>query len=105
MHRRRENQPGYRDRPPELLVRAGLVGMHRGASLRKEVLDDHLLDVAVTTVRFCDRLEAAQSVLAGVSYADKEACREWDRQLTGEFQRGEPAGRHLVGRSPVTREV
>ena len=52
-----EHDAGGGDRGQELLVVGLGRGVHRGARLRAEVLDDHLLDVAVPAVEVADREE------------------------------------------------
>jgi len=55
VHPGAEHDPRYRDRRQELLV-AGLGAIaHRGARLGAEVLNDHLLHVAVAAVELPDR--------------------------------------------------
>ena len=79
--------------------------MHRGAGLGQEVLDDHLLHVAVAAMRRGDRLERGDAVGAGLADADEDAGGERDRELAGGLERGQaPLGR-LVGRAAVAVEV
>ena len=52
-----QHQPGQRDRPDVVLGWAGRLVAHGRARLRQEVLDDHLLHVAVPAVARGDRLE------------------------------------------------
>ena len=100
-----QNQPGHGDGPEELFRRAGRSLGHGGTQLGQEVLDDHLLDVAVTAVRSCDRFERVDPVLAGLADADEDAAGERDLQLTGRFEGGEPTGRLFVGSAAVAGQV
>ena len=74
---------------------------HLRARLRAEVLDDHLLDVAVLAVQAGDRLQRLDPLLARLADADQDPGRERDAQLAREAQRLEPRGRLLVGRAEM----
>ena len=54
--------------------------VHRGALLRQEVLDDHLLHVAVPRVRLRDRDERGDAVGTVLADADEDPGGERDRQ-------------------------
>ena len=97
----RQDQAGDRDRPEELVRRAGGGAGHGRAQLGQEVLDDHLLHVAVAAMAGGDGLQRLDAVPAGFADAAQDAGREGDGQLAGVLERGEaPLGR-LVGRAPV----
>ena len=74
---------------------------HPRARLGAEVLDDHLLQVAVPLVQVAQRRERLEPLRARLADADQDPARERDPQLAGERDRLEPARRHLVGRGPV----
>ena len=71
----REDQAGQRDGLEEVVGRARRCGVHRGAGLRQEVLDDHLLHVAVAGVRRGDRLQRVDAV--GDGLADARRGSRW----------------------------
>ena len=100
-----QDQPGERDRLQVGVVGARLRAPHGGAALGQEVLDDHLLHVAVTVMRFGDGNECVNPVGAGFADTDEDAGGERDRQLASPVQGGQTPGRHLVGRAPMGIEV
>ena len=100
-----KHDPGGCDRPEMLLGRARRGRVHGGAGLGEEVLDDHLLDVAVPDVAGRDRLQRCDAVGAGVADADEDAGRERDLKAAGGLQGGETAGGRLVGRVAVTGQI
>src|SRR5213076_1148458 len=55
-----------------------------------EVLDDHLLDVAVLAVQRGDRLERLEPLRARLADADQDPGRERDARLAGEPKCGPP---------------
>ena len=80
----REQQPRRRDRP-EMVVDARLgVRCHARARLGAEVLDDHLLQVAVALVERAERLERFEPLGARLADPDQDPAREGDPQLAGE---------------------
>ena len=82
----------------EVLVEARLrVPRHPCARLGAEVLDDHLLQVAVTLVHRTERLQRLDPLGARLADPDQDPARERDPQLAGERDRLQPARRHLVG--------
>ncbi len=85
--------------------RAGSGGVHGGACLRQEVLDDHLLHVAVATMRGRDGLERLDAVGSVLSDPDEDPRGERDGQLPGPLEGVEAAAGSLVGRTPVAVEV
>ena len=101
----RQDQAGRGDGPQEFVARAGRVAVHRRPGLGQEVLDDHLLDVAVAGVAGRDGLERVDPVLAGLADPHQQAGGERDGQLAGCIQGGQSAGRHLVGGRAVGVEV
>ncbi len=101
----REHQPRHGDGPQELVGRARCGAVHRRARLGQEVLDDHLLDVAVAPVAGCDRRQGLQAVGACLADADQQAGGEGDPGLPGGFEGAEPPGRGLVGRGAVGGQV
>ena len=100
-----EHQPGGGDGPEELVGRARRRPVHRGARLGQEVLDDHLLDVAVAPVAGGDGLEGVQPVGPGLADAHQEAGGEGDAGASGGLQGGQPAGRGLVGGRAVGGQI
>ncbi len=105
VHVAREDLARQPDRVQVLLLRARRVIAHRGARLGQEVLDDHLLHVAVAGVGSGDRLQRVDPVLAVLADPDQDARRERDPQLARPFQRGEAAGGQLVRRAAMARQV
>ena len=97
--------PRQPDRVQVVLLRARRVIAHRGARLGQEVLDDHLLHVAVAGVGGGDGLQRVDPVLAVLADADQDARRERDPQLARALQRGEAAGGQLVRRAAMARQV
>ena len=96
-----EQQPRSRDRP-EVLVEARLrVRGHPRPRLGAEVLDDHLLQVAVPLVHRRERPQRLDPLGARLADPDQDPARERDPQLAGELDRLQPARRQLVGRGPV----
>ncbi len=78
---RRQDQPGQR-RWPRGSSSGGHGGacVHGGARLGQEVLDDHLLHVAVARVRGGDRLQRREPVGAVLADADEDPGGERDRR-------------------------
>ena len=97
----REHEAGRRDGPLQILGRAGVGLRHGRARLGEEVLDDDLLHVAVPGVRGGDRPQGGELAGAVVADADQDPRREGDGELAGRLERGEPAGRLLVGGATV----
>src|SRR5215218_7570477 len=75
------------------------------ARVRDEVLEDHLLDVAVALVKAGERLERGHALLLALADPDQDPGRERDLELTGGLDRLEPAGRVLGRRALVDDEV
>ena len=98
----REEEPGGCDRPQVVVLRARLGRVHRRARLGQEVLDDHLLHVAVAAVRGLDGQQRLDALLPGLPEPDEEAGGERDPCPAGRLQRGQAALRRLVG-SPEVR--
>ena len=74
---------------------------HLRVRLRAEVLDDHLLDVAVARVRVGDRAQRVEPLLPRLADPDQDPRRERDALRAGGVDGGEPHGRELVGRAEV----
>ncbi len=87
---------------PEVVVdaRLGVIG-HARARLGAEILDDHLLDVAVPVTQLLERQQSLQPLLARLADPDQDPTREGDRELAREADRLETHRRVLVGRGPV----
>ena len=100
-----QDEAGRGDGPEELVGGARRVAVHRGPGLGQEVLDDHLLDVAVTGVAGGDGLQGVEPVLAGLADAHQQPGGERHGQLARPLQGGEPPGRDLVGRRAVGGQV
>ena len=73
--------------------------------VRHEVLEDHLLDVAVLGMHGGDRLEGADPLLRRLADADQDPGGERDSQLPGEPHRLQPLRRMLGRRALVDHEV
>ena len=73
------------------------------ARMGNEVLEDHLLDVAVTSLQLSERLERGDPLLLALADPDEDAARERDSQLAGRRDRVEPDPRVLGRRSGVDR--
>ena len=86
-----EDQSGRGDGPEELVGRAGRPLVHGGARLGQEVLDDHLLHVAVASVAGGDGLEGGQPVGPGLADAHQQPGGEGDAGLAGGLEGGQPA--------------
>ncbi len=74
---------------------------HLRPRLGAEVLDDHLLDVAVALVQLADRIERLDSLATRLADPDQDSGREGDLEPAGRVDRLEAAGRHLVRRAEV----
>ncbi len=96
-----QDQTGGGDRPEELVGRARLGAMHRGAELRQEVLDDDLLHVTVLEVRIGDRDECLDALGPRLTDPDEDAGGERHARPARGMQGGEAARRGLVGRAEV----
>ena len=84
---------------------AGSGGVHGGARLRQEVLDDHLLHVAVATMRGGDDLERLDAVVSVLPDPDEDPRGERDGQLPCPLEGVEATLRCLVGRTAVAVEI
>ncbi len=100
----RQHEPGRRDGPLQVLGRAGLGAGHRRPRLGQEVLDDDLLHVTVAGVRRGDGAQGGHLPRAVVADADQDPGGERDGELARRLQRGQPAGRLLVGCAAVRRQ-
>ena len=100
-----QHEAGRGDGPVQVLGGAGVGLRHGRAGLGQEVLDDDLLHVAVAGVRRGDGPQGRELAGPVVADADQDPRREGDGQLTGGLERGQPAGRLLVGGAPVGREA
>src|SRR2546423_553939 len=77
---------------PQVLVgRARGRRVHCGAGLGQEVLDDHLLHVAVAAVAGGDGLQGLEAVGPALADADEDPGGEGDGQLTRRLERGQAA--------------
>ena len=101
----RQHQAGGGNGPQELVGRARGVLVHRGARFGQEVLDDHLLDVAVPGMAGGDGLQGVEAVLTGLADADEEAGGERDAEHASGIQCGEASGGDLVRSGTVGVEV
>jgi hypothetical protein len=73
-------------RSPEQIVEGRLRGAgHLRTWLGAEVLDDHLLDVAVALVELPDRLERLEPLLPGLADPDEDPRCKRDRELAREL--------------------
>ena len=94
-----------RDGLEEVVGRAGRRAVHRGAGLREEVLDDHLLHVPVAGVGGGDRHERVDPIGDRLADAHEDPGGERDLEPAGGLERGQPTGGDLVGRAAVAVEV
>ena len=101
---RRQHQTGGGDGPGQLGRWARRCPMHGRSGLGQEVLDDHLLDVPVTTVAVGDGLEGDQPIVARLTDAHEQPGGEGDAECARRFERGESPGRGLVRRVAMSRE-
>ena len=88
-------------RPDQLVERRLRMLGHPRARLGAEVLDDHLLDVAVALVQRRDRLQGLQPLLARLADPDQDPGRERHGQLAGQPDRLQPRLGELVRRAVV----
>ena len=68
-----------------------------------EVLQDHLLQVAVALVQAGERLQRRHAVVLRLADPDEDPARERDAQLAGGFERPEPQAR-VLGRRALVRD-
>ncbi|HEX7291167.1 MAG TPA: 7,8-didemethyl-8-hydroxy-5-deazariboflavin synthase subunit CofG, partial [Conexibacter sp.] len=73
--------------------------------VRDEVLQDHLLQVAVLRVHRGERLERGHALLRGLADADEDAAGEGDAQLARRLDELEPDRRVLGRRALVGDEI
>ena len=71
------------------------------ARVGDEVLQDHLLEVAVPGVRLGERLQRGDTLLLALADADEDAAGERDLELAGRLDRLQAAGGVLGGRALV----
>src|SRR5438045_2184737 len=83
---------GGGDGPQVVLRRRRGRAGHGRARLGAEVLDDHLLDVAVAAVDGLDGGQRLQPLGPGLADADQDPGGEGDGQLPRRLQGGQPAG-------------
>ena len=99
-----QDQPGQGDGVEVLVGRARRRSVHRRAGLGQEVLDDHLLHVAVAAVR---RRRWPRARRCGRARDSPMPTRmpvvNGMRELAGGLERGQAALGRLVGRAPVGR--
>ena len=86
-----------RDGPEELVGRARVGFVHRGARLGQEVLHDHLLHVTVARVALRDRVQRFEPFGARLTDSDEDPGGERHPGEAGGFERRQPALRRLVG--------
>ena len=96
-----QDQPRHRERPQVLVERRlGRVD-HLGAGLGAEVLDDHLLEMAVLGVQLAQRQQRLDLFAASLADADQDARRGWDLVRAHPAQRVEAHRGLLIGRAVV----
>ena len=102
----RKDQPGHGDGLEVVVGRARRRLVHARAGLGQEVLDDHLLHVAVAGVA---RRRWPRAHGPGRSGSSPMPTRmpggERDAELAGGLEGGQPTGRLLVGRPPMALQV
>ena len=79
--------------------------MHSCAGLGEKVLNDDLLDVAVSSVRRSDGLQGDDPIVSVLTDPDQEPSGEWDGELSCCIQGGQPACRQLVRCATVAVEA
>ena len=79
--------------------------MHGCTGLRQKVLDDDLLDVAMSSMRRSDGLQGGDPIAPVLANSDQNPGGEWDGELSCRLQGGQPAGRHLVRCTTVAVQV
>ena len=105
VHVGRQHDPGHGQRAEVVLGRAGRRLVHGRARLGKEVLDDDLLDVAVSPMRRRDGLEALEARFGRLADAHEDARGERNPQRPGRVQRGQAPFGLLVRCAPVAVQV
>ena len=101
VHPRAEHEPGGSGAPEHLVqLWLGVPG-HLRPRLRAEVLDDHLLDMAVALVQVADREQRVEPLGARLADADQDPARERHARLAGRRDRREPHLRALVRRAEM----
>ena len=96
-----KHQPGGGDGPEELVPVARGRAPHRRTRLGQEVLDDHLLHVAVALVGGGDGEERLEPLGPGLADADQDPGGERHPGPARGLERGQPSCRGLVGRAGV----
>ena len=102
VHVRAEDDPSGGDSTEKQLGVTRLGGVHRGAGLREEVLDDDLLHVTVARVRCTDGDQRVDPFGLGLTESNKDPRGERHPRPAGRVQGFEPTGRGLV-RRPMVR--
>jgi hypothetical protein len=72
--------------------------------VRDEVLEDHLLDVAELAVQRGERLQRGDPLLLGLADSHQDPAGEWDPQLPGGADAGQPA-RWMLARGARVHRV
>ena len=98
---RRQKEPRDGDRPEVVFQRGFGIGRHPRLRLGAEVLDDHLLKMAVFAGERAQREQRIDPLLARLPDPDEDAARERDLKLTGQPDCLQPRGGILVGCTPV----
>ncbi len=100
-HLGRQDQPRHRDRPQVVVERRLRRRRHLRVRLGAEVLDDHLLQVAVPHVQLAQREQRLDPLGARLADPDQDPARVRDPQPAGALDRVEPDVGQLVGRAEV----
>ncbi len=100
-HPRAHHDAGHRDRGEVLLQRGVRHRPHGGVVLGTEVLDDHLLHVAVPAVRGADREDGLGAVAQRLADADEQAGGERDGVPPGVLEHAQAHLGVLVRRAVV----
>jgi len=96
MRGRTEHDPRNGDRPEQLVERGLRRAGHARPGLRPEVLDDHLLNVAVAIGELADLDQGIDALRTGFADSDQKPGREGDALLPCGRNRLEAAGGELV---------
>ncbi len=105
MHLGRQHEAGQGDGFEVVVERARLGPVHRRAGLGQEVLDDHLLHVAVAAVGIGDGLERGEPIGPVLADPDEDAGGERDAETAGGVEGGQATLGQLVGRPVVGGQV
>jgi hypothetical protein len=79
--------------------------MHCGSGLWKEILNDYLLNVPVSTMRCGDCFKGSDAIVAVLSDPNEDASCEWNCELACGFKGCEATFRSFVRSTAVTFKI